>query len=345
MEIQRRKDEHLDLCLHGNVDQRGRDHHPFDRFVFTHDALPEIDLAEVDLRVEFLGIELKLPLVIGAMTGGTPRAALVNRRLAQAAASTGIAFALGSQRAMLLNPQTLDSYAVKKYAPHLPLLFGNLGAVQLNHGVDAEALRFLIERVECDAFNFHLNPLQEAIQSEGDRNFKGLIGRLSEVIPQLGVPVFLKEVGAGISERTALKIRDSQLPIAGIETAGTGGTSWAKVEAQRAQDPAHAAAGQVLAHWGIPTPESTRVARRIFPDLPLIGSGGLRHGLDLAKVLACGADLGGLALPFLQAAEESTEAVIREIEALALTLKTILFVLGCRRPSDLRHPGLLGIAS
>ncbi len=334
MSISERKDSHLALCLAEEVELPGGDATGFAALRFDHDALPEVDLAAVRTDATLLGKRLAAPIVVGAMTGGTPRAGEVNRRLARAAERCGVAFALGSQRRMLQDPASRESYAVREAAPGLPLLFGNLGAVQLNLGVGVEEVRRLVAEVGCDAFNFHLNPLQEAIQPEGDTRFGALGPRLAAVIPELSVPVLLKEVGAGISRAAARKI--AALPVAGVETGGLGGTSWAKVESLRAQDPARRALGETFARWGIPTVESIAACREALPERVVIASGGIRNGIEIAKALALGADAVALALPLLRAAEQSSEAVAEELERLVQELRLAMFLTGCTRVSELR---------
>jgi isopentenyl-diphosphate delta-isomerase len=334
-----RKDEHLQLALGREVEFPEGDANGFGALRFEHDALPEVDRDAISTEVVLLGKRLAAPLVVGAMTGGTPRAAELNRRLATAAAQCGVAFALGSQRKMLTDPGTRASYAVREAAPDLRLLFGNLGAVQLNHGVGVPELRRLIHGVGCDAFNFHLNPLQEAVQPEGQTRFSGLLARLAEVIPALGVPVLLKEVGAGISEATALKIR--ALPVAGVETCGVGGTSWARIESLRTGDPIQRAVGELFSRWGVPTAESVEICRRVLPDRVVIASGGLRNGIEMAKALALGADAAAAALPVLRAAERSADDAVQALRQLVEELRTVLFLTGCRTVADLRSRRLL----
>ncbi|WP_242359926.1 MULTISPECIES: type 2 isopentenyl-diphosphate Delta-isomerase [unclassified Anaeromyxobacter] len=334
MSIAERKDSHLALCLAEEVELPGGDATGFAALRFDHDALPEVDLAAVRTETELFGKRLAAPIVVGAMTGGTPRAGEVNRRLARAAERCGVGFALGSQRRMLQDPSTRDSYAVREAAPGLPLLFGNLGAVQLNLGVGVPEVRRLVAEVGCDAFNFHLNPLQEAIQPEGDTRFAALLPRLAAVIPELGVPVLLKEVGAGISRTTARKI--AALPVAGVETGGLGGTSWARVESLRARDPARRDLGETFARWGIPTVESIAACRAALPERVVVASGGIRNGIEIAKALALGADAVALALPLLRAAERSSEAAAEELERLVQELRLAMFLTGCTRVAELR---------
>lgn len=330
-----RKDSHLVIALEREVEFPSSDASGFGALRFDHDALPELDLEEVRTDVVLLGKRLAAPLVVGAMTGGTPRAGEMNRRLAIAAARCGLGFALGSQRKMLVEPSARQSYAVREAAPDLPLLFGNLGAVQLNHGVGVREIRRLIEEVGADAFNFHLNPLQEAVQPEGQTRFSALLPKLREVIPALGVPVLLKEVGSGISATTARKI--AGLPVAGVETAGIGGTSWARIESLRTEDPVQRGMGELFTRWGVPTAESVEICRRLLPaGAVVIASGGIRNGIEIAKAVALGADAAAAALPVLRAAERSIEDAVEALRLLVAELRTAMFLTGCRSVAELR---------
>lgn len=336
-DTERRKDRHLEICLSAPVDATGAST-GLDAYRFDHEALPEIDLDEVDLRVELLGKRLAAPLIIGAMTGGTPRAARINRILAEAAEARGVGFALGSQRAVLERPEAFAHFEVRAYAP-TALLFSNLGAVQLNLGVEPAAVADLVARTGADALNLHLNPLQEAIQPEGDTAFRGLAARIDALTQALETPVLLKEVGAGISPRTAAAI--ARLGVAGVEVAGAGGTSWARVESLRGGGSPRALAGEALAGWGVPTAASVVACRAALPDRLVIGSGGLRSGLDAAKVLALGADAVAMALPFLKAAEGGAEAVLHAIDAWVEELRVVAFCTGSRNVEALRHQAVL----
>ncbi len=332
--VSSRKDHHLDVVLQKDVGSRG----PalgLGRYTLEYDALPELDLAEVDLSTTILGKSLRAPLVVGAMTGGSERAQSVNARLARAAAKAGIGMALGSQRAMLLRPELRKTFAVRAEAPSLPLLFGNVGAVQLNYGVGKNDIAAMVESVSADALFFHLNPLQEAIQPEGDTRFSGLANRMREVVAALPFPVLAKEVGSGISERTAKKLKN--IGLAGVEVAGVGGTSWAHVEAHRAADgTVHAEVGRRLAGFGIETSESLRVVRRVFDTGVVIASGGIRTGMDVAVALAMGADAVALAAPLLGPAHESDEAVTHALDSILYELRVICFCTGARNIGELR---------
>ncbi|MDB4946916.1 MAG: isopentenyl-diphosphate delta-isomerase, type 2 [Labilithrix sp.] len=335
-----RKDAHIRICLEDEVEYRSGDGNGFGSYRFDHDALPEIARRDVSLETTFLGKRLAAPFVIGAMTGGTARAAEINRRLAIAATRCGVGLALGSQRRLLEDPSARASYAMKEVAPELPLLIGNIGAVQLNYGVGASDIDAIATMTACDAMNLHLNPLQEAIQPEGDTDFSGLLAKIASVVPQIRVPVLVKEVGSGISETTARKL--ATLPIAGVETAGAGGTSWSKIESRRADAGAIGrSTGELFARWGIPTAESIVACRRALPPgMALVASGGLRNGIEAAKALALGADVVSCALPMLKAVEESIEAGVEAIEKIKEELATALFLTGSRNVAELRQRAL-----
>ncbi len=335
MDTGTRKDEHLKLCLEEEVEYSSYKGSGFDRLRFDHDALPEISKDEISLEIEVFGRKLSAPLIIGAMTGGTDTASLINERLGEAAETTHIGFALGSQRKMLEDPSQASSYCLKRKFKNLPLLIGNIGAVQLNYGLEEKHIQWLIEETEVDVFAFHLNPLQEAIQGEGDTNFSNLLARLLEIIPALKVPVIVKEVGAGISETTAIKLQKLQL--AGIETAGRGGTSWSKVESLRTKNEIQKKVGELFTHWGIPTAESIHICRKYFPTQVVIASGGIRNGIEVAQALALGADAVAIAHPFLKAADESVDAVLHLIEQIKEELRTTMFVTGCKNLAALRE--------
>jgi len=334
-----RKDSHLALCIEEEVEFTDRDASGFARLRFDHDALPEVDKDAVSTEVELFGKRLAAPIVIASMTGGTPRAGELNRRLALAAEACRVGMALGSQRKMLVDPSMRATYAVRDAAPGVPLLFGNLGAVQLNYGVGVGDVRALVKAVGCDAFFFHLNPLQEAIQPEGDTKFSALVPKLRSVAPELGVPVLLKEVGAGISRTTARKI--AALPVAGVDTAGVGGTSWSKIESLRTSDPVQRSTGELFARWGIPTAESIENCREALGDRVVIASGGIRNGIEVAKALALGADAVSLALPLLRAAEKSVDDAVLALRRILEELRTAMFLTGCRTVSDLRLRALV----
>ncbi|HEV3073202.1 MAG TPA: type 2 isopentenyl-diphosphate Delta-isomerase [Thermoanaerobaculia bacterium] len=325
-----RKAEHIRLALEQRM-QLGVNY--FDEYHFEHAALPEIDFDDIDIGVDFLGRRLAAPLLVSSMTGGTEAAGLINRNLAAGAERTGIAVGVGSQRKALEDPAKADTFKVREVAPSVPLL-ANLGAVQLNYGLGPRECQQAVEMIGADALILHLNPLQEAIQPEGQRNFAGLLPKIGEVVRALPVPIVVKEIGCGISAATARALAGQGIRI--IDTAGVGGTSWARIEAERAGD---LDLGEVFAGWGIPTPLSIREVRSVG-GLTVIASGGLRNGIDVAKALALGADLAGMAYPFLQAATESPERVVDKVQRIVLELKICMFCLGAKSVAELRHARL-----
>jgi isopentenyl-diphosphate delta-isomerase len=325
-----RKSRHLDICLEDDV--ASTIPAGFAAVRLRHEALPECALEDVDPSCTFLGLRLSAPLVISSMTGGTERAGAINRNLAVAAQAAGVALGLGSQRAALEDERLLASYRVRDVAPRV-VLFGNLGAVQLNYRVTIDDARRAVESVGANGLYLHLNPLQEALQVAGDTNFRGLLGKIERLCRELEVPVIAKGVGSGISVRTARRLIDAG--VAALDIAGAGGTSWARVEGRRSADPGRGDIAEAFAGWGYPTTEATVALRRAFPTVPLIASGGVRTGVDLAKALALGADLAGIGLPLLEPATRSTEAVSAALATILEAFRIALFASGCRRPAEL----------
>ena len=337
---QTRKADHLRICLEDDV-QFGNLTNGLDRYRFDHCCLPELDLSEVDLKTKFLHKTLKAPILISSMTGGTQQAKTINCRLAVAAQKHGLAMGVGSQRIAVENPDTAHTFAVRSLAPDA-VLFANLGAVQLNYTYGLEQCLRVVEILQADALILHLNPLQECIQPNGDTKFKGLLGKIKQLCQQIGVPVIAKEVGNGISAKMAAKLIDVGVDV--IDVAGAGGTSWAKVESERAETNLQRRLGKTFADWGISTADCIVQIRDSYPDLPLIASGGLRDGMEVAKAIALGADLAGLAWPFLQAASESERALDELIELLVAEIKTVLFCTGNKNLTELkRSPSLIRI--
>lgn len=326
LDLRDRKAEHIRLALEPRM-QLGTSW--FDDYHFDHAALPEIDIAEIDTSAEFLGRRLEAPLLISCMTGGTEAAGRINLNLAGGAERTGVAVGVGSQRKALEDPAKADTFRVREAAPSVPLL-ANLGAVQLNYGMGVRECRQAVEMIGADALVLHLNPLQEALQPEGQCNFSGLLPKIGEVVRSLDVPVAAKEVGSGISERVARALAAQGVRI--LDTAGTGGTSWARIEASRSGD---LELGELFAGWGIPTPQSIQEARRV-DGVTVIASGGLRNGLDVAKSIALGADLAGMAYPFLEAATESPDRVADKVRRIVRELKICMFCLGVKTVAELR---------
>lgn len=336
-ETQTRKADHLRICLDEDVQFHGVTH-GLERYRFTHCCLPELNRSEIDLKTTFLGKSLGAPLLISSMTGGTEQAKTINFRLAEIAQHYKLAMGVGSQRVVVENPQVADTFAVRSHAPDI-LLFANLGAVQLNYSYGLDECLRVVDLLQADALILHLNPLQECIQPSGDTNFRGLIDKIDILCSKLSVPVVVKEVGNGISAAMAQKLVD--VGIAAIDVAGAGGTSWAKVESERALNLHQRRLGQTFANWGLPTAECITSIRAIAPEIPLIASGGLRNGLDVAKAIALGADVSGLALPFLQAADESVDAVDALVQLLLAEITTVLFCTGNANLSQLKYSNAL----
>ncbi len=312
-----------------------------ERLHFEPNALPELDLAAVDTHTSFLGKGLAAPILISSMTGGTPEAARINLTLAEAAQSAGVAMGLGSQRAALEDPSLAPTFQVRPVAPDVMLL-ANLGAVQLNYGYGVDHCRRAVEMVAADALVLHLNALQEALQPEGQANFAGLLRKIEQVCRALAVPVVVKEVGWGISAGVARRLAEAG--VAAIDVAGAGGTSWSQVEMHRAQTEAGARLAAAFVDWGLPTAEAIAGVHAALPAMPLIASGGLRGGIDIAKCLALGANLGGMAGPFLRAAATSVQAVLQLIEHTTAELRVCMFATGSADLDALRRTPLRGAA-
>jgi isopentenyl-diphosphate delta-isomerase len=342
LSIDQRKADHIRINLEENVRfptlTTGLEH-----FHFVHQALPELDLAAVDTRIQVFGKTLSAPILVSSMTGGTGEAQHINRNLAAAAQAQRLAIGLGSQRAGLEDEQTVTTFRVRAVAPDV-LLFANLGAVQLNYGYGVDECRRAVDMIEADALILHLNPLQEAVQAGGDVNWAGLLPKLEQVCQALAVPVIAKEVGWGISEQTARRLINAG--VRAIDVAGAGGTSWSQVEMHRAPTERLRRLAGAFADWGIPTAESLLAVRRVRtelqrPEVAIFASGGIRSGLEIAKCTALGADLVGLASPFLKRAVESAEAVIEEMEVLRTEMQIAMFCSAAGDIAQLRRPGVL----
>ena len=327
-----RKAEHIRINVDRDVGAKGIDN-GFDAYRFTHRALPNIDLADVDTHVDLLGKTLAVPILISCMTGGAPEARKLNRRLARIAQAQGLAMGTGSARALLEDPSQLDTFDVRKDAPDI-LLLANLGAVQLNKGYTVKDCRRLLDMLQADALVLHLNPLQEALQPEGDTNFAGLLEKIADVCANLQAPVIVKEVGWGIEARDVIALLEAG--VAAIDVAGAGGTSWSEVERYRIAETWRAGVAAEFAGWGIPTARSLREARAAAPHATLVASGGIRNGMDVAKALALGANLVGLAGPFLRAANTSEEEAANLARELSEVLRLAMFSLGAKTLPELR---------
>lgn len=333
---QKRKKEHLEICL-DTESVTSASGTGLNRYRFVHNALPELDIDEIDLSTTFLGKRLQAPILISSMTGGFDLARKVNRNLAAAAQSLGLAMGVGSQRVAVEEPSAAASFEVRDVAPDI-LLFGNLGAVQLNYGYTVEHCRRAVSMIGADALILHLNVLQEAVQPEGNRNFKGLGEKIAAVCRDLEVPVIAKEVGNGISVDAATRLQ--RAGVKALDVAGYGGTSWSAVEAQRAVKQGKRP-DTAFAAWGIPTEEALVSVRQALPDIQLIASGGVRSGVDIAKAIALGADLGAFGQPLLAAALESSAKVIEFIAGVIHELKVSMLCVGAADLTALRKAPLV----
>lgn len=334
--ILRRKDEHLDLALRQAAAARAN---PFDAVRLEPCALPELALDEVDLRAEFLGARLRAPLLVSSMTGGPRRGAAINGHLAEAAEALGLAIGVGSQRIALEGAGSAGIDATLRRRAPSALLLANLGGVQLAQPGGLDLARRAVEMIEADGIIIHLNPLQEAVQPAGDTDWRGVLDAIARLAATLGRPVIAKEVGFGLSAAVARRL--AQAGVAALDVAGAGGTQWALIEAERAADPRDQAVGQAFDGWGLTTPEAIRAVRAACPEIPLVASGGVRHGVDAAKAIRLGADLVGQAGGVLQAALQSTEAVVQHFEVLIRQLRIACFSAGAGDLQALRQVRLL----
>jgi len=332
-----RKADHIRINLEENV-QFPVLTNGFERYRLVHQALPNLDLRKIDTHVELLGKALQVPLLISSMTGGTEAARALNRNLAIGAQARGIAMGLGSQRTGIEQAETAETFKVRDVAPDI-LLFANLGAVQLNYRYGVEQCRRAVEMIEADALILHLNPLQEAVQADGDWDWSDLLDKIERAVRDLGVPVVAKEVGWGISETAARQLKGAGVAV--IDVAGSGGTSWTEVEYHRATSDAFRKLARAFADWGIPTAESLLMAQRGAPGLPLIASGGMRTGIEAAKALALGATAVGVASSFLKAAAAGPEEVIAAIDQFTSELSVAMFCAGAGNVSTLREANRL----
>lgn len=333
-----RKSDHIRINLENDVSSAittGLEH-----LHFVHEALPEIDLEDVDLSQDLFGRSLKAPLLISSMTGGTGPAEKINRVLAQAAQEARIALGVGSQRAALEKQDQRKTFEVRKYAPDA-LILANLGAVQLNYGYGIDECRRAVDMIEADGLYLHLNSMQEAIQPGGDTHFSGLARKIEKVCRALPVPVVAKEVGWGISERTARLLSDAG--VSAIDVAGAGGTSWTQVEMHRLKDESQARVAAAFRDWGIPTSESIQIVRRALPEMKIFASGGLKSGVDVAKCIALGALIGGMAGPFLKTAAgaDPLRATLNLIDEVRSEIRICMFGVGACHLEALRAAQLV----
>ncbi len=327
-----RKAEHLQINVERDVAGKGIDN-GLGAWQFVHRALPEIDFDEPDPSTEIFGRRLRAPLLISCMTGGAAEAQRINARLARVAQRHGIAMGLGSGRALIESPNLLETFDVRGEAPDI-LIFANIGAVQLNKGYGIEECRRLMQSLRADALVLHLNPLQEALQPEGDTCFRGLLRKIADLCDAADFPVVVKEVGWGIAAGEVRALFAAG--VAAVDVAGAGGTSWSEVERHRIEEPWRARVAGSFADWGIPTARCLIESRAVAPNDLIFASGGIKTGVEIAKALALGADLVGIAGPFLRAAHESENAADELARALIEEIRIVMFCIGARTPVELR---------
>jgi isopentenyl-diphosphate delta-isomerase len=323
--VEQRKVDHIRINVEEDVSFKNLTT-GLEDYYLMHEALPEIDFAAIDTQARLLGKTLATPLVISSMTGGADEAHQINLTLAEAAQVAGIAMGLGSVRAAIEDASLAYTYQVREVAPDI-LLFANLGAVQLNYSYGVDQCRQAVEISQADALILHFNALQEAVQPEGDGNFAGLLAKVEEVCRHLPVPVIAKEVGWGFSEKTARRLASAG--VAAIDVAGSGGTSWSQVEMYRAPTARHARVAGAFVDWGIPTAQAVHFCRQGAPGLPIIASGGIKNGIEVAKCIALGASAVGFAGEFLRpAVNGGVEAVIETAAVITDELRVAMFSSG-----------------
>ncbi|WP_211747421.1 type 2 isopentenyl-diphosphate Delta-isomerase [Paenibacillus sp. Marseille-Q4541] len=327
-----RKIEHVRLCLSEDVNAQGITA-GFESYRFRHAALPELDFADIHLDTQFLGQDLRTPLLISSMTGGSEATGKINERLASVAEARGWSLGVGSVRAAVEKEELAASFSMRKFAPTIPII-ANLGAVQLNYGFGREACQRAVNIAGASMLVLHLNGLQEIFQPEGNTNFSGLLRKIELLCREVSVPVGIKEVGWGIDGETAAKLYEAGVSF--VDVAGAGGTSWVQVEKFRNADKVKRAAAEAFVDWGISTAECISEVRQMNPKGTIIGSGGLTSGVDAAKAIALGADLAGFGRSLLEAAVHSEEALHSRLAQVEFELRTAMFGVGAARPFDLQ---------
>jgi isopentenyl-diphosphate Delta-isomerase len=331
--IGQRKLDQLDTVLHRDVAARHIST-GFDAIRFEHNALPELDFSKIDIGISFLGRKLAAPLLISSMTGGPTRAGRINATLAEIAQAMGLALAVGSQRiALETNHSAGFDTSLRRLAPNIPIL-ANVGAGQLRGWANTDALLRAVDMIEADALIIHLNPLQEALQHGGDRDWSGILELIGKAVESLPCPVVIKEVGCGISGEVARRLMSKGVTI--VDVAGVGGTSWAAVEAEQAKSPLARGIAETFRDWGVPTAQAIMAVKNACPDMVIIASGGMRNGLDAAKAIRLGASLIGYATAILPDTLEGPDSLQARFEAIVTELRITAFCTGSATLEDLR---------
>ena len=325
----KRKAEHIQICLEKKA-QAKTVTTGFEDIKFVHRALPEINRDDINLSTSFLKKTFSAPLIVGAMTGGTDEAIEINQNIAAAVEKLGLGMGLGSQRAAIENCALEKTFTVARKAAPTAFLIANIGGIQLVHGYGVKEVKKIVEMIDADAVAIHLNALQEAVQPEGQTSFKGVLAKIGEIASKIDQPVIIKETGAGISAEDVETLKNTG--IAAIDVGGVGGTSFAAVEYYRGEK----TLGKIFWDWGIPTAVSL-VEVVQSTKLPVIASGGIRTGIDIAKALTLGANLASIIQPVLETAVQSSEATEKLLSALINELRNVLFLIGVQNITGLSN--------
>src|SRR5919107_343808 len=335
-QIKRRKREGIEIPLNENI--QGRTTSNYLEYVkLLHNALPEINYDQIDLSTEFLGRSFSAPLIIDSMIGGTDEAFVINKRLGLIAERYGIGMGLGSQRAGLKSDKLVESYSIARTVAPNAFLIANIGGAQLSDGLSISDILKIIKMIDANALAIHLNPLQELIQPEGEPRFKGILQKISNLVNEVEIPIIVKEVGSGISADVAMRLENSG--INSINVAGAGGTSWAGIEKIRADqhnEYIKSQLGELFWDWGIPTALSILLVSDSV-KIPVIASGGLRNGLEIAKCLILGANICAMAFPFLKQASKSEEELEKFTQLILSEIRATMFLLGAKDILSLKN--------
>jgi isopentenyl-diphosphate Delta-isomerase len=333
--IKQRKRDGIEIPLNNDVQAKTTSTY-LEYVKLIHNALPELDYDEIDISTTFLKRKFSAPLIIDSMTGGAPEAARINGRLGELAEKYGFAMGLGSQRAGLESKELAETYSIARKNAPSAFLIANIGGAQIAKGLTIDNIKKIIDMIQADALVIHLNPLQELIQPEGEPKYKGVFSKISEISGALDIPVIVKEVGAGISKEVAVKLEVSG--VSAINVAGAGGTSWAGVEKLRAEasnNDLKIHLGEIFWDWGIPTATSLIEVKKTV-KVPIIASGGLRNGMEIAKCIVLGASMCAMAYPFLLKAAESKEQLFNFADTVIAELKSTMFLIGAMNLSVLK---------
>jgi isopentenyl-diphosphate Delta-isomerase len=336
----KRKAEHIKICLEQKA-QAKKATSGFEDIQFIHRALPEINKKQIDLSTSFLGKKFSAPIIVGAMTGGTEEATKINASIAEAVEKLGLGMGVGSQRVAVEDQKMVETFAVARKKAPTAFLIANVGGVQFAHGYGLTEVKKIIKMIDADALAVHLNALQEAVQPEGQTNFKGVLAKICEIASALDKPVIVKETGAGISAEDAEALEDAG--VAAIDVSGVGGTSFAAVEYFRLsekKDKVQRFIGEAFWDWGIPTAVSLIEAAQTV-KIPLIASGGIRNGTDIAKALALNASLASVSQPILETAVLGAKETVEKLSCLIEELRNVMFLVGAEKPADLARTPLV----